>query len=76
MQVAAEAYLFVQRLPEKLLLELGVFLGATLDDVTKAYGTAYAQNLGLYTYTSGKMTLAFLLENGKVTSIEYAASAS
>ncbi len=54
----------------------GVFLGATLDDVTKAYGTAYAQNLGLYTYTSGKMTLAFLLENGKVTSIEYAASAS
>jgi hypothetical protein len=54
----------------------GVFMGATLDEVTKAYGGQYAQNLGLYTYTSGKMTLAFLLENGKVTSIEYAAKAT
>jgi len=54
----------------------GVFLGATLEEVTKAYGSGYAQNLGLYTYASGRMSLAFLVEDGKVTSIEYAASAS
>ena len=54
----------------------GVFMNATLEDVVKAYGDKYEQNLGLYKYTSAKMTLSFLLEDGHVTSIEYVALAS
>ncbi len=54
----------------------GLFIGASLDDMKKAYGDGFTQNLGLYTYAKGKMTLSFLYENGKLAQIEYLAKAS
>lgn len=51
----------------------GIFLGASLADVKAAYGSDFAQNLGLYTYTKGAMSLQFLFENDQLTQIEYVA---
>jgi hypothetical protein len=53
----------------------GVCLYASLNDVLEVYGDQYTKSLGLYSYTSGKMKLSFLIENDKVTSIEYVALA-
>jgi hypothetical protein len=53
----------------------GIALNSSLNDVIKAYGDKYVKNLGLYTYTKDKSKIAFLVENDKVTSIEYTALA-
>lgn len=49
----------------------GISLCSNLDDMIKAYGDKGKKNLGLYTYESGKTKLSILIENDKVTSIEY-----
>lgn len=49
----------------------GVYIGASFDSVTKAYGDGYTQNGGQYTYTKGKGSLVFTLENDAITGILY-----
>ncbi|NLO38121.1 MAG: hypothetical protein GX115_01400 [Ruminiclostridium sp.] len=50
----------------------GIGLNATLEDITKAYGTDYQQSFSQYTYTKGKCNLSFILENNEVVSVQYA----
>ncbi len=49
----------------------GVRLFSKIQDVTAAYGDGYKESMGLYTYEKDGMSLAFLLENDEVVSIEY-----
>ncbi len=51
----------------------GIFIGSSLADVTAAYGDAYENKSGGYTYTLGDSTLAFVVEGDSVTSITYSA---
>lgn len=51
----------------------GICLGSSLDDVIKAYGESYEEDMGMYTYTKGDSKLAFLIEHDVVSSIEYTA---
>lgn len=51
----------------------GISLGADLEDIKKAYGDKYTENLGLYTYEKGKSKISFMIEDNKVSSIEYKA---
>lgn len=51
----------------------GIYLYSSLDDVLKAYGDDYSEELGLYTYEIDKSKISFLIENNEVTSIEYTA---
>lgn len=53
----------------------GIFINSNLDDVLKAYGDKYTKKLSSYTYELDKSKLSFLIENDKVTSIEYTAVA-
>jgi hypothetical protein len=53
----------------------GVTLFMTKEDMIKAYGDQYSEELGLYTYTEGKSKLSFLIKNNEITSIEYTAVA-
>ncbi|MBP7174980.1 MAG: hypothetical protein KBA53_02030 [Thermoclostridium sp.] len=50
----------------------GIGLNASLEDITKAYGTDYQQSFSQYTYTKGKCNLSFILENNEVVSVQYA----
>ena len=49
----------------------GIYLGMTLEDITKAYGDGYENDLGLYTYTLGLTELSFIIEDGKIADIKY-----
>ena len=49
----------------------GIYIGSTLDSMLGAYGEGYAEDKGLYTYTKGKMSLAFLVDGGEVVTITY-----
>jgi len=49
----------------------GITLNATLDDIVAAYGSDYEQNFNEYSYSDGNCVLSFILENGKVVSVEY-----
>ena len=49
----------------------GVRLGMKQDDVISAYGDAYVQEFGLISYTMGKYSLSFLIENGLIAAITY-----
>lgn len=49
----------------------GITLNATLDDIVAAYGSDYEQNFNEYSYSDGNCILSFILENGKVVSVEY-----
>ncbi len=51
----------------------GISLNADLNDVIKAYGDKYTKKLSLYTYQLEKSKISFMIENNKVTSIEYMA---
>lgn len=51
----------------------GIYLYSSLDDILKAYGDNYTEELGLYTYELNKSKISFLIENNEVTSIEYTA---
>lgn len=50
----------------------GVSLYMTMDDMTAAYGDGYTQSGNAYTYTKGNVSLQFIVENGEITSIQYA----
>ena len=51
----------------------GISLNADLTDVIKAYGDKYTNKSNLYTYQLDKSKISFIMENDKVTSIEYTA---
>lgn len=51
----------------------GITIGSTLEDVITAYGEDHEEDLGLYQYTDGDTQLSFLIEDGKVRSVEYLA---
>ena len=51
----------------------GIYIGATGDDVTAAYGDSTAGFDTLLTYTKNGTTLNFVLSEDKVISIEYLA---
>ena len=51
----------------------GVAIGASLAEVTAAYGEEYEQSVNAYKYTKDQTTLTFIIENDSVISIEYAA---
>ena len=51
----------------------GVYLYADVDEVVKTYGDNYTEESNLYKYTKGQSELLFVIEDGKVASIEYAA---
>lgn len=51
----------------------GISLNADLSEVLKTYGDKYTQKSNLYTFEQDKSKLSFLIENNKVTSIEYTA---
>jgi hypothetical protein len=54
----------------------GVSLFMTKEDMVKAYGDDYVEELGLYTYTMGNSMLSFLIKDNEITSIEYTAVAA
>lgn len=49
----------------------GIFLGSSFDDLMAAYGDGYSQEAGMFTFTRGRTTLSFLVENDMVVSILY-----
>lgn len=51
-----------------------IFIGSSLEDVKKAYGEA-SQEGGALVYEKDGMKLTIMLENGAVTSIQYASKA-
>lgn len=51
----------------------GIGIGSGLDEIKAAYGEDYTEFNGEYRYTRGRVTLSFLLKDGKVTSIDYSA---
>lgn len=50
----------------------GISLYSTREQMEEAYGTDYEETNGMYTYQKGHMKLRFLVQQGLVTSIEYA----
>lgn len=51
----------------------GVYIGASKDDVTAAYGQPTSETDTALSYVDGDCTLAFLMADGKVTDITYSA---
>ncbi len=51
----------------------GVYIGASKDDVTAAYGAPTSETDTAISYVDGDCTLSFMLADGKVTDITYAA---
>lgn len=49
----------------------GICLGASIDEMTAAYGEDYEKDMGLYVYTKGRTKLMFLTESDVVVSITY-----
>ena len=51
----------------------GIAIGATKDQVVTAYGTPNSESATALSYldTAKKVTLQFLLRDGKVTNIQY-----
>lgn len=52
----------------------GLYIGSTADDVTAAYGECPDATDTFLSYTKGNTALNFVLEDGKVVSIEYLAA--
>lgn len=63
-------------LDDSISTQEGIYLNASLDDVIKAYGEPSEKSLNLYTYEKASMKLSFIIEDDKVTSIEYIAKAN
>ncbi len=51
----------------------GLEIGSAKEDMLAAYGRDYTEEYGQYTYTLGDSRLIFILEDDKVTAIEYQA---
>ena len=49
----------------------GIALNSDLKDVLKLYGNKYTKKSNSYTYLLDKSKISFIIENNKVTSIEY-----
>ena len=49
----------------------GIYIGSSPEDVRGAYGTPAEEGETALIYTRGGVKLTFILENGKVCSIEY-----
>lgn len=50
----------------------GISIGASLEDVTKAYGSDFEKSFNQYNYIENESKLSFIIENDEVVSIEYA----
>ncbi len=62
-------------LDDSVTTKEGIYIYSTFDEVIKAYGDKYTRNFDMYTYHLGYSKLNFFIENGKVVSIEYIATA-
>jgi hypothetical protein len=60
-------------LDDSVATDEGIYLGASLDEITAAYGEDYTQEVNEYTYTLGQTKLCFIIEGGSVSSITYKA---
>lgn len=49
----------------------GIYIGCSKADMEQAYGTAYEETAGSYTYRKDGMTLQFLTENDMIIAIRY-----
>ena len=49
----------------------GIFLGSSWEDVLAAYGDVYQQEFGMFTFTMGRTTLSFFIEDEMVVGITY-----
>jgi hypothetical protein len=63
----------VNLLDDTVTTKVGLYLGASLDDVFDAYGNDYTEENGFYTYTQGDSKLTFVVENDVVSAITYSA---
>lgn len=54
----------------------GVYIGASAEDVTAAYGEPSEQSSAALRYVDGDCTLTFLLTDGRVTDITYTSDAA
>lgn len=55
---------------DSITTQEGIYIGSTAEDVTAAYGEGDVTGSAIM-YTKNNTTLSFILENGKVISIEY-----
>jgi hypothetical protein len=51
----------------------GITLNADIKDVLRLYGDKYTNKSNLYTFQLDKSKLSFMIENDKITSVEYTA---
>ncbi|MCM1045231.1 MAG: hypothetical protein NC417_06950 [Candidatus Gastranaerophilales bacterium] len=49
----------------------GVYIGNSMEALTQAYGSEYAEEDGMIVYEKDGMKLCFILQNGEIVSIEY-----
>ncbi|MCL2416176.1 MAG: hypothetical protein FWD01_05105 [Defluviitaleaceae bacterium] len=49
----------------------GIYLGSGFADMLEAYGTDYIEEFGMYTFTNGRYTLEFFVENDIIMGITY-----
>lgn len=67
-----EEYVFsVRFLDDTVKTREGIAIGASLEDVIKAYGKDYENSFSQYTYNDNNHKLSFIIENNEVVSIEY-----
>ena len=59
-------------LTDEIATTEGIKIGSTLEDVKKAYGENPQEVDSKYSYTLGKTTVEFIVDDGMVTSISYA----
>lgn len=60
-------------LDDSVATKEGVYLFSSLEDVLEAYGDSYTKTKDMYYYDLNRCRLAFLIEEGEVTFLEYQA---
>lgn len=63
----------VNFLDDSVTTDKGIYLGSSLEEVLAAYGDDYTETNGSYIYTKGDTKLTFIIEDGFVAGITYAA---
>ncbi len=61
----------VKFLDDSVATKEGIRFFSKLEDVTKAYGDDYSENLGLYIYQADDSRISFLTKEDEVLAIEY-----
>lgn len=61
----------IDLLNENIQTTEGIKIGSTLEEMKKVYGENYTQNDTEYTYTLGKTTINFIVEDEKIATVNY-----